>query len=581
MAPEGPAGIQHTLKQAEDLESRVRDSLRLNVPEVVEESVVDMINALKERQVPQVKVVDIPEGIYFLVAAKDWPGLSDASLAVVHDKGYNLSMVFGTQVVGTPYSVVLMRVAEVEGKSREEIERDREEMVSLLRTVAKGGLDIRTLLGAEGRKLRVYDRVLKEIDRMVEEGKLQREIRDRIVGEDGELIKFIRSRTIAYLEERSPRTLAEIVRMQVELAEKARKNPDNVYVDFHIFKVGPEGKREHTMVGFTVAGRSGLVKLSDVLHIFRGQGIVESYRKEFILPDGIAIVRVEMDGNYQRMLMSLREELLSLRNPRGEDEVAPGEEIFGRMVSDRLVREYESTGIPQLLTMRISKDIYRTSAVGPVLWESEEEAEDAIEEALRKRRITVQDMVVRTFTRGDKKVGIYIFKVQPNVPMRHVHEEVKKALIEVFGTVRDFDESLRRINYQKLTTLYEILAENVPRKFIGSIFYSLKDDLRIMESVDVLAAIISHIFSSVEAFLEERRKGGRKKQERDTGIYSTSVSRYEITTVVSLKPITKERKEELQKRYGKRISRLNIYGNEVNTFIRRKREEKENGEKKA
>ncbi len=583
MAPEGSTGIQRTLNELKDLEERVRASLRLEIPEVVGDSVLDMLRALKEREVPQVKVVDVPEGIYFLVAAKDWPGLSDASLAVVHDKGYNLSMLFGTQIEGTPYSVVIMKIAETEGKDKREIERDREEMVSRLRTVARGGLDIRTLLGSEARKLRVYNMILEEIERMVEEKRLSKETERKIVGDDGELIKFVNSRTIAYLEERSPRTLAEIVKMQVELAEKARKNPDNVYVDFHIFNVGREGKRDYPMVGFTVVGRSGLVKLGDVLNVFREQDIVAKYRKEFILPDGIAVVRVEIDGSYQNKLMSLREELLNLRNPRPreDDEVAPGEEIFGRMVSDRLVREYESTGIPQLLTMRVSKDIYRASVVGPVLWDNEDEAGEVIEEALRKRRITVQDLTVRFLPRGDKKVGIYIVKLQPNVHMKHVHEKVKEAITEVFGTVRDFDESLRRINYEKLTTLYEMLSENVPRKFIGSIFYSLKDDLRIMEPVEVLAAIISHIFSSVETFLEERNKGGHKKQEREVGMYSTSVSKYEITTVVSRKVIGKEERENLQKRYGKRISRLNIYGNEVSTFMRRKREEKRTGEKEA
>ncbi len=581
MAPEGSTGIQRTLREIEDIERKVETSLRLEVPKVVRESVVDMLRALKDRGVPQVKVVDIPEGIYFLVATEDWAGLSDASLAVVHDKGYNLSMLFGTQIDGTEYSVIIMKIAETEGRSRMEIERDREEMVSLLRTVAKGGLDIRALLGAEQRKIILYNMVLREIEKMVEEKRLSKELKEQIVGDDGELIKFIRSRTVAYLEERSPRTLAEIVKMQLELAEKARKNPDNVYVGFHTFKVGPEGKRDHTMVGFTVAGRSGLVKLSDVLHVFRGQGIVERYRKEFIRPDGIAVVRIEIDGNYQNMLMTLREELFNLRNLSEDDEVAPGEEIFGRMVSDKLVSEYENTGIPQLLTIPVSKDIYRASAVGPVLWESEEEAEDVIEEALRKRRITVQDIVVRTFTRGDKKVGIYLFKCQPNVPMGHVQEKVKEAMVEVFGTVRDFDESLRRINYEKLNILYESLSENVPRKFIGSIFHSLKDDLRIMESVDLLAEIISHIFSSVEAFLEERNREDRKKQDREIGIYTASVSKYEITTVVSRKPMSKEDKERFHKKYGKRISRLNIYGNEVITFMRRKREEKRTGEKAA
>jgi len=329
------------------------------------------------------------------------------------------------------------------------------------------------------------------------------------------------------------------------------------------------------MVGFTIVGRSGLVKLSDVLHVFRKQGIVERYRKEFILPyrkefilpDGISVVRVEIDGTYQKMLMTLKEELQNLRVPQEDEEVAPGEEIFGRMVSDRLMREYETSGIPQLLTMHVTGNIYRASAVGPALGETAEEAEDRIEEAFRKRNLTVTDAIVKFFEREGKKTGLYIIKFHPNVPIRHVHERVKEAFRDLFGPergIRDFDESLRRINYEKLTELYEMLAENVPRKFIGDIFYSLKDELRIMEPVEILAAIISHIFSSVEAFLEKKQGGGKGR-----GVYSTTVSRYAITTVVCDKSCSKEERERFQKKYGRRISRLSIYGSEVQTYMKK------------
>ncbi len=571
MAPEGSAELHRTLsaerEERERIGRKVAVSLRLNLPDVIEENVVDMILDLKVRELPQVRVVDVEGGTYFLVVAKDWPGLSDASLAVVHEKGYNLSMVFGVQIVDTPYSVMIMQISPDENTDRKRLLRDREEIVTLLRTVAKGGLDIRTILGAESRKLRVYDRVLKEIDRMVEEGKLTRKLKARIVGDEGELIKFIRSRTIAYLEERSPRTLAEIVKMQVELADKARKNPENVYVDFHLFKVGPEGKRNKDMVGFTIVGKSGLVKLSDVLHVFRKQGIVERYRKEFILPDGISVVRVEIDGTYQKMLMTLKEELQNLRVPQDDEGIAPGEEIFGRMVSDRLMREYGTSGIPQLLTMHVTGNIYRASAVGPALGETADEAEDRIEEAFRKRNLTVTDAIVKFFERERGQTGLYIIKFHPNVPIKHVHERVKEAFGDLFGPekgIRDFDESLRRINYEKLSALYEILAENVPRKFIGDIFYSLKDELRIMEPVEVLAAIISHIFSSVEAFLEKKQGG-----EKGRGIYSTTVSHYLITTVVCDKSCSKEEREQFQEKYGRRISRLSIYGSEVQTYMKK------------
>jgi len=115
-----------------------------------------------------------------------------------------------------------------------------------------------------------------------------------------------------------------------------------------------------------------------------------------------------------------------------------------------------------------------------------------------------------------------------------------------------------------LTELYEMLAENVPRKFIGDIFYSLKDELRIMEPVEILAAIISHIFSSVEAFLEKKQGGGKGR-----GVYSTTVSRYAITTVVCDKSCSKEERERFQKKYGRRISRLSIYGSEVQTYMKK------------
>ncbi|NPB03515.1 MAG: hypothetical protein GXO39_03760 [Thermotogae bacterium] len=565
------------MERKKDLEKMVRDSLRISLPDRVIDRCVEMMHQLESREVPQVALVEMGASLYFLVAAKDWAGLSNASLSAIHQKGYNLSFVLGIQVKGTSYSLMIMQLENLDEEKLKKLKQDRDEIVRALRVVARGNFDIRELLGSEEKKLQIYQSVRRILQRKAESGEISKKIADLILSEDGELVKFVRSRTKAYLGERSPETLAEIVIMQAKLIEKARRNPDTPHVSYHTFEVGRsggknDGKRKHFMVGYTIAGRFGLITLHKVLRIMAKNNIVTRFSKEFITPDGIEVVRVEIDAPKEQwkkkdLARKLENASNYLEKPRL---TAPGEEFIGRMVIERLVAEYNSSGIPQLVVLPIEEDIYYVVAVGPMIGTARE-MEHRLREVFTKRNLTIlsPDFLKEN---PDKRLAIIKMRLQIPENVHNIHNTVKQALEEIYSEVRDFDATLRKKIYEKLSYLYEALRETIQRPFISSIFHSLKDSIRIFEKETFLAEVMNHIFSSVESYMEYTENKERKDDEKKTSVFAVDVGKRRITTVVSKGEVDTTQLREMEKEYGEIISHVKIYGRNAYTFMKELKE---------
>ena len=142
-----------------------------------------------------------------------------------------------------------------------------------------------------------------------------------------------------------------------------------------------------------------------------------------------------------------------------------------------------------------------------------------------------------------------------------VHDRIKRAIERLYGKVRDFDETLRKTNYEKLSKLYEMVGEHVPRKIIHTIFYSIKDEWRILKSAEELSPLITHTFSSVEMFLE----GAVKSEEEPYRVFSSDYGGRRITTVVSAQEIQNSKGFE---DFGELVAELNIYGHHVQTYVK-------------
>ncbi|NPA79437.1 MAG: hypothetical protein GXO29_00075 [Thermotogae bacterium] len=521
--------------------------------------------------------------LFFVVMARDWPGLSDAVLAVIHDMGFNLSSVFGKRIEDTPLAIFIMEI-DPESNNIKDPDNFVNEVKSILRFVASGSFNIRHILDVLRRKITIYLRIRKEVERLMEKGAIKREEGEEILREDGELMKFVRSRSVAYLEERSPETLAFIVHQQVKLLNKARREPEKIHVEYHTFEVGPEGNRIHKMAGYTLVGKAGVLTMAKVLQAFRTHGVVDRYRKEFITPDGLAVVRVEVDLNNNFNILGVARELHNLPDSTHDDfEEIAGEEVFQRMVRKFLESEYLTSKVPQFFSMRVASDFYRVAIVGPLNGESVRSLRNKIETAMDKHNLIVSDLRITPLSDADGEDAVVaMMKVQPRFSARHstIRSNIKSAVSKIYTDIRNFDETLRMLAGTRLHMLYDNLGESIPRKIISSIFYSIEDDLRFMMPDDELIRLISHIFKATEIFMEARtNKGSKDKKDRKERAktrhnlklkkgeaYTSTIGDFEITTIVSEEPLSSQEKDEISDTVGELISSVQFYGNYTYTF---------------
>ncbi|MEO0154859.1 MAG: hypothetical protein ABIL16_05320 [candidate division WOR-3 bacterium] len=475
-----------------------------DLTEPLKEATKVLLNKLERTGEPQADIFLSGYEVYFVVVAKDWAGLLDAVSGVVHDKGYNINKIFATVLNPTPYALIVLSIANIKGDS--EILKDRQDMIELLRTAAKGGIGLKSLISISGVKIRKYKEIIDEILKMA-----PTEEQRFFLGDDGEVIKFVKSRTEAYLEERDSKTLAEIVFWQNRFYREVKDNPSIVRVFFHNFTT----KKGINMSGITVVGLDKYVSLDSVLSILGEEGLEKVYEKEFIYPEGISVVRVETlevpQGKLAQIAKTIEETLKKPKTKRYVD-IKFGLEIIGRVMVPRLIEEYINTGITQLLIFPEETDPERPIFRVIVAGEFENFVEDLAKE-FSKRGFSFQSPKFNTKREKDKDIKILVFQTSTGIlrfeSQEEVYQEIKSILSQFIPKFRDFDEGLRKITVSKLNRLYDIL-EGVPRKIIRRVYYSLEDTFRVATDEKRLSKIISFAYSSVERFLEMEDKENLK-----------------------------------------------------------------------
>ena len=480
----------------------------LNLSENFEDFVLSLLEKMEEDGEPQADIFLERDEVFFVVVAKDWAGLLDAVSSVVHDRGYNINRIFAGVLHPTDYALIVLSISNPKPDS--EILKDKQGIIEILRIAAKGGVGLKSLISISGVKIRKYKEVVDEIVKMAQKEEFQ-----FLLGDNGEVIRFIKSRTEAYLEDRDSKTLAEIIVWQNRLYRQVKENPSLVKVFFHNFTT-TKGLR---MSGITVVGLYKYVSLDSVLSVLSEEGIEKVYEKEFIYPEGISVVRFETKeipiGKLARIAEQLEETLKKPKTRRYID-IKFGLEIIGRVLVPRLIEEYINTGIPQLLIFPEETDperpIFRVILVG--------EFENFAEELRRKFSESGYSFQLPKYNvkkEGDRIVSILIF--QTSISLRRfenqeqVYQEIKRIISEFVPKFRDFDEGLRKITVSKLNNLYEML-EGIPRKIVRRIYYCLEDTFRIAKSEKDIAEIISFLYSSVERYLENQDKGLKTFQDK-------------------------------------------------------------------
>ncbi len=444
------------------------------------------------------------------VIAGDWPGFSEAVLAPVHEKGWNLSYISGVslEMEGTQLGIIIFLIKLQNEEGLKKFIQDKNEIMRNIRSISIGSLAKRLLLRVESKRLEVYSKVVDIIEK-----KANKEDLKYLLGPEGEAFKFFASRTKAYITERSSVDLAMEIINNYKIQKDVLKSKGEIQIYIKNLKTS----REH-LTGITVGVFERDMLLKEILDalsfVLPDTKIV--YNKEFTTPDGVLIARIEMcdeEGNpylpsYHKRIKKVLKRLYT--KGRAESgrvlETQRGFEHYMRAIIPLLLKEFNKSKFPQVF-FSITESTEFSLEFKIIIVTKKKDPEKKIRKLLEKfDRIdgltllsTLQpkvygDSIVLVFdVRGD----LDKFKSQSDL-----YDEAKKVIKKVVGEIRDFDEGMRKIDTIKLQSVLKNLPD-IPEMKIKRIYYSLEDFWRMNASTSDITKIIEFI----QNLLKKYKKG--------------------------------------------------------------------------
>lgn len=491
--------------------------------ESLTEKELEMVNQLvsKQKQEREVQVEvcveqeKVPTYLSIVIVGKDWPGLVNTISGELHEKGLNVCFILGARAKNSDMAIVLLKSLIKDDESLEKIEGEIENLKRTLKMIASGSKSIQRLVHIGSKKINVYINVFRELEKIATE----KEYRE-IIREDGELEKFILSRSEAYLTERDPATLAKIILQNYRMIQELRKRSHGVLVEAWNLRT----VKEH-LTAVTVAGFEKDLSLDDVMERLRSfyPKFIRKYDKQFTTPDGVTVIHLEItdenekpipEGKLRFLVESLKADLSKPRRKTYLGVIFGGE-IFGRIVIPQLVMEYAKSEVPQLYIIPTESNpteiTYRIILIGPL-------GEDVLAERLTSRILQniegVTGLKVASY-KYPSKVGkgfVFIFSVKATRAYFNSEEEiydaVKGAVERVIPRVRDFDAGMRMQDRKKLKEIEKIFETrnvDIDEKFMKDYFYSIDDFLRFQVPA---ADIADEIIFAHNLLMEYFKKGG-------------------------------------------------------------------------
>ena len=452
------------------------------------------------------RVETFPHVLFLGVMTLDWPGLADCAAGVVHEKGWNIAFLKGVTLryQGRDLGVILVGIKVEDAMARDALAAEQETFIRDLRQVSCGGKAKSFLLTRNVRKLEVYSQVIECIERIYEGDSLE-----RIVGEDGETVKFFASRSNAYVLERTVGDLARMVITNFKFVKRVRTSGGLVQID-----VANLVTTRERLTGVTVAGFERDISLQLILDSLRKAfpGFVRKFNKEFTTGDGITLYRLEVcDGKGnpadEATLTRIRQTLhLAATRKKVEKanwiESIGGFEHYARAIIPLLVKDFEISGQPQVfIAAGQSNEVMQEFKLIMVLPPATDEDPlsrffDAIEgveglgilsthppKLMGEKRVEMLDV--------SADLGIFSERAQ-------IYALLKQRIGEIVGEFRDFDEGMRRADRQNLQQVQERLPE-VDGDLIREFYYHLDDFYRVGAPVDELADLIGLAVTTMEA----------------------------------------------------------------------------------
>lgn len=449
-----------------------------------------------------------PKPMIIGILASDWPGLSDAVMGAVHERGWNIFYEEGfvLEVEGKELAIIIIVIKIADEEKLKKFLDERDEIVNNIRALSIGSIAKRLLISMEAKRLKIYTSVVDIIERSAE-----KELLKYLIGAEGEVFKFFSSRSKAYIEERKPEDLAEQIIKTYKIIQKVKRSKGQVEVWTKNI-VTYKGELTGITVGFYASDISLKEILDAIMFVAPDTRIM--YNKEFNTPEGITVARLEVTDSkgkaygreekrkirtiLKRLYRKRQLEKLRIRDYAG------GYEHYLRAIIPFLSKEFLATKIPQVYISIVSSSEYFTDFKVIIVTETGNELDKFVKFIEAHQGLSLLTIHPPKYF---NECVVQIFDVRAEADyfedVSSVYEEFRKILSEILGKFRDFDEGMRKMDLNRIQAIQKIL-KNIPSDELKELYYSIEDFYRLSETEENISVLLKMAYEIINKYKGER-----------------------------------------------------------------------------
>lgn len=451
------------------------------------------------------------------VGATDWPGLATVVLSELHHSGWNLDLLEGFAITKETLrrGFVITGIRDEDFERRNDFVKDAGKMADLLANLAQGRAGTVSLLSRAAARLERFEEVRGSVEKVYGAAGVP----PGILGEKGELVLFISSRSDEYLAERKAGDLAWIIKTNFQLVNKVRTSAGQPQFAIKNLRT----KREH-LTGINIAGFERDISFQNCVtaltHAWYGASI--RHQRRYTTRDGIISIRIEMTG--PTGLSASREEQIVIRRSLKKLLVSHelerlkrihrygGGEHYARALIPLLIKETENTEMNQAYIAVVSSTTFQAELkLVLVTDQSEAEIHDNKIIDLVGSINSIKGLSVTSFRSPSNYRSIWVDILNISVEreefaeMEDAYRGIKLSIKEHFGKFRDFDRGMRLNDVRQLKEIRAKLRD-IPDNVITDFYYHIEDFLRARISVDELSQHIRLVYDTISSYLNIGRK---------------------------------------------------------------------------
>jgi len=438
-----------------------------------------------------------PATIALGVLAEDWSGMSNAILGIIHHKLRNVLFVKGFTVKDNDKTIGFVILAfNIQSKHEYEVfHRDKKSLIKAIKEASIGSANKYILQDEEAVKSEIFTNIVKRIRKVYSGNDIE-----KLLSENGEVLKFVLSRTREYLEERKVKDLVDFIIENFRCQEFIRSGKSNEVIRIKNFVTSHE-----ELTGITYVCKEYIISIENFLKTL--DYIVPDYiikhHKSFVTSDGLLVYRIEIVDKYGSQLTSslvssikksFNKIFLVAHNSKFSDiKSVGGFEHFARAIIPFLMDEIERTGITQVFFNVTNKTDFNIE-IKTILVRKKKKKEKILNLIPKIDKLKGVDIISFIPTKLYRD-GFFVDLMKLSIDLsefntiRDIFDTLRKTIKKEFGSIRDFDQGLRDINISILNRLIDEL-DGIQTKIIREIFFSFDEIFRIETNFELMKEVI-------------------------------------------------------------------------------------------